>query len=191
LAKPLSRWHYILGKCAAVGVIVNLLITVPALMLFAQHGLDDMDYLIDPDFFWKNRGVGPASWPLLLGILGYAAVVTVTLSLLLVAVATWVRRTMPMVMIWTTLFLFLHLFSIMLVDGFHLDGRWRLLDLWNNIGLVGCACLGFDDDHVLIPAVLLPKPSPTVLEAAGVLLGVCILCLIYLNRRTRAVEIVK
>ena len=137
LSKPLSRWHYITGKCVAVGVIVNMLTTLPALVLFAQHGLDDMDYLIDPDFFLKNRGTGPAGWPLLLGVLGYAAVMTFTLSVLLVATATWVRRTMPMVMVWTTLFLFLHLYSVMLVEGFHFDPRWRLVDLWNDIGLVG------------------------------------------------------
>src|SRR5262245_5318244 len=29
LAKPLSRWHYLLGKCLAVGVVVNLLTTLP------------------------------------------------------------------------------------------------------------------------------------------------------------------
>jgi ABC-2 type transport system permease protein len=191
LAKPLSRWHYILGKCLAVAVVVNLLTTVPALALYVQHGLDDMDYFIDPDFFWKNRGIGNASWPLLLGVLGYGAVMTVTLSLLLVATATWVRRTMPIVMVWTTLFLFLHLFSAMLVDGFHFDARWRLVDLWNDIGLVGCAFLGLGSAFNPLPPALMPPPQPALAEAAGVLLGVCLVCLIYLNRRTRAVEIVK
>jgi ABC-2 type transport system permease protein len=191
LAKPLSRWHYILGKCVAVAVVVNLLTTLPALVLYLQHGLDDLDYFLDPDFFRKNLGIGHASWPLLLGVLGYSAVMTVTLSLLLVATATWVRRTMPIVMVWTTIFLFLHLFSGMLVDGFHFDARWRLVDLWNNIGLVGCACLGLGDETNPLPPMLMPPPQPAVAEAALVLLGVCLLCLIYLNQRTRAVEIVK
>jgi ABC-2 type transport system permease protein len=192
LAKPLSRWHYIGGKCLAVGIIVNLLTTVPALILFAQHGLDDMDYLIDPDFFWKNRGTGPAGWPLLVGILGYGLVMTVALSVLLVATATWVRRTMPMVMIWTTLFLFLHLFSTMLVDGFHFDGNWRLLDLWNDLGLIGCACLQMGQEFaVALPPSLYGSPQPPLGLAALVLTGVCLLCLMYLNRRTRGVEIVK
>jgi ABC-2 type transport system permease protein len=191
LSKPLSRWHYILGKCLAVAVVVNLLTTLPALALFAQHGMDDMDYLIDPDFFLKNRGIGPASWPLLLGILGYGALMTVTLSILLVATATWVRRTMPMVMVWTSLFLFLHLFSGMLVDGFHFDAHWRLVDLWTDIGLVGCAGLGLGEGLNPLPPLLLPPPQPAVAEAALVLFGVCILCLIYLNQRTRAVEIVR
>jgi hypothetical protein len=192
LAKPLSRWHYILGKFLAVSIIVNLLTTLPALALFAQHGLDDMEYLVDPDFFWKNRGTGPASWPLFLGIVGYGAVLTVSLSIMLVATATWVRRTMPMVMIWTTLFLFLHLFSTMLVDGFHFDGNWRLIDLWNDIGLVGCACLQMGPDFITpAPQTMYAVPQPSVWLAGLVLMGVCLGCLIYLNRRTRGVEIVK
>jgi hypothetical protein len=190
LSKPLSRWHYIAGKCLAVGVVVNLLTTLPALVLFAQHGLDDLDYLTDPDFFWKNRGAGPASYVLLMGIIGYGAVMTVVLSLLLVATASWVRRTMPLVMVWTTLFLFLHLISVMLVDGFQFDRHWRLLDLWADIGLVGCVFLGIEQNFSILQTLYsTARPDPS--EAGVVLFGVCCLCLIYLNRRTRAVEIVK
>jgi ABC-2 type transport system permease protein len=190
LAKPLSRWHYVLGKSLAVGVIVNLLTTLPALLLFAQHAMDDMEYLVDPDFFWKNRGAGPAGWVLLLGILEYGALLTVFLSLLLVTTATWVRRTMPLVMVWTTLFLFCHLFSVMLVDGFQCSEHWRLIDLWGDVGLVGCACLGIGPDFSILQTLYL-SPRPSVGEAALVLLGVCAVCLIYLSRRMRAVEIVK
>jgi hypothetical protein len=185
LAKPVSRWHYILGKCVAVGIVVNLVTTLPALVLFAQHGLDDMEYFIDPDFFWKNRGNGPASWPLLLGIFGYGLILTVCLSLILVAAATWVRRTMPMIMIWTTLFLFLHLFAVMLVDGFYFDPHWRLMDLWNNMQLLGCACLSMERERIE------PFAQPEFYEAALTLGAVCLISVIYLNRRTRAVEIVK
>ncbi len=186
LSKPLSRWHYLLGKCLAVGVVVNLLTTVPALALYAQHGLDEWDYFVDPHFFWNtNTGTGPAGLPLLLGILGYGLLLTVCLSLMLVATACWVRRTMPMIMVWTTLFLFLRLLSALLVDGLHYDEHWRLIDLWNNLRLVGYSFLG------IRPARVVPAPQPQVYEAALVLGAVCLLCLTYLNLRTRAVEIVK
>jgi ABC-2 type transport system permease protein len=186
LAKPLSRWHYVLGKCLAVGVVVNLLTTLPALLLFAQHGLDDWDYLVDPDFFRRtNTGLGPASLPLLAGILGYGLVLTVCLSLMLVAAASWMRRTMPLIMVWTSLFLFFRLLASILVDGLHYDPRWRLMDLWNNLRLLGCVCLAVDHERIA------PQPQPAFGEAALVLGAVCILCLSYLNRRTRAVEIVK
>ncbi len=186
LAKPLSRWHYILGKCLAVGVVVNLLTTLPAVVLYAQHGLDDWDYVADPDYFINtNTGRGPAGLPLLLGILGYGLVLTVFLSVLLVAVASWVRRTVPMIMVWTSLFLFFRLLASIVVDGLEHDEHWRLIDLWNNLRLVGYACLGIRHGDIS------PRPQPQTWEAALVLGGIGIVCLIYLNLRTRAVEIVK
>src|SRR5216683_4599976 len=39
LSKPLSPWHYLAGKCLAVAAIVNLMTTVPALVLYFQYGL--------------------------------------------------------------------------------------------------------------------------------------------------------
>src|SRR5947209_2108102 len=94
LSKPLSRWHYVLGKCLAVGVVVNLLTTLPALVLYVQHGMDDFAYFTDPNYFrTTNTGQGPGGLPLLLGVLGYGLVLTAFLSVLLVAVASWVRRT--------------------------------------------------------------------------------------------------
>src|SRR5262249_50175983 len=86
LSKPLSSWHYLLGKCLAVSVFVNLMTTLPAVVLWVQYGLlDSWDYFLD-------------NADLLAGILGYGLVLTVSLSLLLVATASWLRRTVPMVM---------------------------------------------------------------------------------------------
>jgi ABC-type transport system involved in multi-copper enzyme maturation permease subunit len=172
LSKPLDRWHYLLGKCLAVAVFVNLMTTLPALVLYAQYGL-----LTTWSYF-------SGSVPLLLGILAYGAVLTVCLSILLVATASWLRRTVPMIMAWTTLFVLLRLLSAALVDGLHYSPRWRLLDLWNNLFLVGNVCLGVPL-HTVRPA-----PQPDVVEAALVLTGGCLLCLSYLNLRIRAVEVV-
>jgi hypothetical protein len=186
LAKPLSRWHYVLGKCLAVGVVVNLLTTVPALLLYAQHALDDWDYFTDPDFFLRTgTGEGPAGVPLLLGVLGYGLVLTVCLSLVLVAAASWARRTMPLVLVWTTVFLFFRLLAAVLVDGLRYGARWRLMDLWNDLRLVGCALLQVGHERIS------PQPQPGTGEAALVLGGVCLLCLSYLSLRTRAVEVVR
>ena len=185
LSKPIKRWHYLAGKCLAAGVVINLLTTLPALLLFAQHGLDDWEYLTNPNYFTQSgTGKGPAGLPLLLGILAYGAVLTVFLSLMLVTVASWVRRTMPLVMVWTAMFMFVRLLASMLVDLKYGD-RWRLIDLWNNLCIVGSWCLGFES------YTLGPSGQPTFLEASLVLLGVSVICLIYLNLRTRAVEIVR
>jgi hypothetical protein len=190
LAKPVSRWHYVLGKVLAVGVVVNLMTTVPALLLYVQYGFGNWDYFLDNDYFRNNPPGpgpgGPAGLELLLGILGYGLVLTVCLGVMLVALASWLRRTMPLIMVWTGVFLFLQLIARILVDPrvLALDRHWRLLDIWNSLCLVGNACLQ-------IPPARRWGPQPELGWAIVVLGGVCLLCLSYLNLRTRAVEIVR
>jgi hypothetical protein len=191
LSKPLHRWHYLAGKGLAVAVLVNLMTTLPAVILFLQYGLldDSWDYFIDRDYYAHHNftglggmDLGPAGPRLLLGILGYGLLLTVVLSLMLVATASWLRRTVPMIMVWTTLFIFFRLLGSALVYGLHYDPRWRLIDVWNDLYVVGLASLG------------MPHPGPRypeVIEAALVLGVVCIVCLSYLNLRIRAVEIVR
>jgi ABC-2 type transport system permease protein len=111
----------------------------------------------------------------------------VVLSILLVATASWMRRTMPLIMVWMSLFFFLRLLANTLVDGLKYDARWRLLDLWNDLTLLGQACLGFTHAELERAG---NRPFPEFWEAGLLLAGVCALCLIYLNHRTRAVEIV-
>jgi ABC-2 type transport system permease protein len=173
LSKPLSRWHYLLGKGLAVAVFINLLTTLPTLILFVQWGL-----LESWDYFYDN-------FDLLLGILGYGAVVTVTLTLLLLATATCLRKTVPLIMMWTTLFFFLSLLSSALVHDLHFSPRWRLIDLWGDTALIGRVCLGLPERPMEF------ANHPPWYEAALTLGGVCLLCLIYLIRRIRAVEIVR
>jgi ABC-type transport system involved in multi-copper enzyme maturation permease subunit len=173
LSKPIGRWHYVLGKCLGIGAFVNLMTTVPALLLWIEAGL-----LFD----WKSYYLN--NLDLLAGVLGYGLVLTVTLSLLVVATAVWVRRTVPMVMVWMGVFVLLRLLAAFLVDGLRLTERWRLIDLWNNLYLCGLSCLGADHDTVR------PTPQPEYWEAWAVIAGVCVACLLYLRRRIQAVEIV-
>ena len=173
LSKPLSPWHYLAGKCLAVAAIVNLMTTLPALVLYFQYGvLTSWEYFVQ-DF------------RLLFGILGYGLELTVCLSLMLVATAGWLRRTVPMIMAWTTIFIFLRLLSVALVNGLKMSPRWRLMDLWNDTFLLGAYCLRVEPYKDWQPF------QPTIGEAAVVLGVVCILCLTYLTLRIRAVEIVR
>ena len=173
LSKPLGRWHYLGGKCLAVAVFVNLMTTVPAVVLFVQYGLlDSWSYFVD-------------SFRLLVGILAYGLTLSVCLSLMIVAAATWLRKTVPLIMTWTTFFLFFRLLALAMVEGFKYSPRWRLIDLWNSTYIVGNALLGMPHD------TLRPSSQPSVLEAALVLGGLSCICLIYLNLRIRAVEIVR
>ncbi|MCI0640403.1 MAG: ABC transporter permease subunit [Gemmataceae bacterium] len=189
LAKPISRWHYVAGKCLAASVVVHMLTTLPAIILFIQHGMEDFDYFLNPDYFVEsNTGRGPASWPLLWGILQYGIFLSVVLSLILVATASWVRRTMPMIMLWLSLFIFLRLLAGILVDGLQYGVRWRLLDLWNDLCIVGSRFLGFEQ-YTMGPGG--PDRQPAFWEASLVLAGVCALCLMFLSRLTRGVEVVR
>jgi ABC-2 type transport system permease protein len=169
LSKPLGRWHYVLGKCLAVAVFVNLMTTVFALVLWVEYGLldDDWSYLT-------------GTWNIVAGILGYGAVLTVFLSLLLVATASWLRRTVPMVMVWAALFVFARGLREMFEKLAPDVSQWRLIDLWYDASLIGDWCLGLPHD----------AGQPATQEAALVLGAVSLACLIYLNRRIRAVEVV-
>ena len=183
LAKPIGRWQYLLGKCLAVTIVVQLMTTLPALVLYGQHAFEDWNYFTNVEYF-SDSGNSPAGVPLLVAVLCYGTLLSVFFSILLVATASCMRRTMPLIMVWMSLFFFLRLLANILVDGLKYDARWRLLDLWNSLTMLGQACLGFYHDDIS------PKPQPEFWEAGLMLTGVCIVCLIYLNRRTRGVEIV-
>jgi len=173
LSKPIARWHYLLGKCLAVAVFINMLTTLPALVLFVEFCfLDGWDYV-------REHGL------LCFGILGYGLVLTVTFSLLVVTISSWMKTTVPIIMTWATVFLFPKLVAGMLVDGLHFDQRLRLIDLWNNAWLIGNRLLDIPENQIR------PWPQPELYEAGLVLLAVCVLCVVALVRRIRAVEIIK
>jgi len=145
--------------------------TIPALVLFAECGL-----VKTWDYYGDNLR-------LLVGILGYGAVLTVTLGLLLLATACGLRRMIPMIMVWMAIFGFARLLVDALLSTVRLDARIRLLDLWNDMYLVGNRCLGMSLSTVN------PQPQPKVWQAAAVLVAVCAGCILYLNRRIQAVEV--
>jgi len=169
LSKPIQRWHYILGKCLTVAVLINVMTTLPALILWFEYGMLDTDWT-----YLRTTG------NLVLGIFAYGAVLTVFLSLMLVATAAWLRKTVPMIMVWTAIFVFARGIREMFEKLVPEVPQWRLVDLWYDAYLVGNWCLG------------LPREvgQPATQEAALVLLAVSLACLIYLNRRIRAVEVI-
>jgi ABC-2 type transport system permease protein len=224
LSKPLSRWHYLLGKGIALAVFINLLTTLPALVLFVQFGFVEPGHsggvwsfpylgaiavaLVLIGWVWTGRlsrvGLGAAvtitaaelavlmtgnyfrfNYHLAFGILGYGAILTVTLTLAILAASAWLQKTVPLVIFWTGLLFFCRLLTEELVGALHFDPRWRLLDLWNCAALLGNYCLQIE------PSQIRPAPQPAWYEAAFVLGSVCILCTTYLILRIRAVEIVK
>jgi ABC-type transport system involved in multi-copper enzyme maturation permease subunit len=177
LSKPLHAWHYLLGKFMAVALFINMMTTFPALALFVQFGtLNGWEQFV-------NR------LPLIWGILGYGGLLTVTLGLLLLATATWLKRTVPMVLAWVCILVFSRVLARNLADGLMLSPRWRLLDLWNSLYILGSKGLGTHASLRALPKR--PDPvQPEWYEAALVVVVVCLLSLAYLHRRLRAVEVV-
>lgn len=173
LSKPIGRWHYILGKCLAVAFLINLLTTFPAFLLWVEAGL-----LYDwQSYYFDNLN-------LLLGIIGYGLTLTVTLSLLVIATSVWLRRTVPLVMVWMGLFALLPMLSGWLVSATD-NESWRLIDLWNSLYLCGLSCLQADHSTVR------PTPQPPYWQAWIAVGSVTLACLAYLRRRIQAVEIVR
>jgi ABC-type transport system involved in multi-copper enzyme maturation permease subunit len=174
LSKPIGRRHYLFGKALAVAVVINAMTTLPAIGLFVEYGfIDTWDYYVD-------------SSRMLLGILAYGAALTVTLSLLLLVTATWLRRTVPLVMVWTAAFVMARLVQRWLVDGLDMAPEWRLLDIWNDMYLFGQWVFG-KEHHLLRPT---NQIQPAYWKATAVMVAVCAVCAVYLRKRVRAVEVV-
>jgi ABC-type transport system involved in multi-copper enzyme maturation permease subunit len=166
LAKPLSGRHYVFGKCLAVAVVVLAMTALPAVLLFVEYGL-----LEGWEYFWDARR-------LLAGILGYGALLAVVLSLLLVAVTSWVQKTVPLVMVWSAIFIMAPLVGLNLAEWTG-EPQWRLMDLWNCGYIVGNRMLG----------VTLEK-QPSVAAAATMLAVAVFASIGLLSARIRAVEVV-
>lgn len=170
LSRRINRWHYVVGKLLSIGLLVSLTTTIPALILYLQYG-----FLSEStDYFRENLGI-------LRGILGYGLILSVTLSLLLFAMASWLQKTVPLVMAWTCLFVMVPALAALLRRVFD-DRNWQLLMLWRDIRLLGTWCFGgIDSDREL--QLLLP--------AAVVVSVVCLLSIVALIPRVRAVRVVQ
>jgi ABC-2 type transport system permease protein len=180
LSKPIHRWHYVLGKILAVAVFIAMLTTLPGLVLFVEGMLLSDD-------------VTKAPWHLLWGVLGYGLVLTVVLSPLVIALASWLRRRVPLVMVWTGLLFFCRIMGDFLVDVLRYPPQWRLIDLWNLMYVVGSWCLQTSADlggGERIRQLSQTARQPPVEQAALVLGLIVVAAVVYLHTRIRAVEVV-
>ena len=139
MSRRISLVHYALGKLLAIGIFVLLITTVPALVLFFEYGL--LGNFIE--YFSEN-------FQIVFGILGYGILLSVAIGLLLLALVSWMPRPVPLVILWGGLFVFLPILSRFLavalrdpVVDFE-ESSWRLLDIWNDLYIVGSKFFGVD-----------------------------------------------
>jgi ABC-2 type transport system permease protein len=170
LSRPIGRRHYIIGKLSAIGSIVLLITTIPALVLYAEYGMLSSSL----DYFRENPRI-------LVGILGYGLAMAATLSMLLAAIASWVPRTVPLVMSWSFVFVLMPVLAEVM-EHVGDNNRWLLLDLWRDLQLVGRWCFGSVREQ--------RHEDDLILWAACIVLGVFIVATLAFLRRVRAVEIV-
>ena len=168
LSRSIDRRHYIVGKLLTVGVLVSLLTTMPAMLLFVEYGMftSSFDY-------WLTQ------WRIPLSLLFYGGVLATVLSIALVTLSSYLHRMAPIAITWASLFVLLRAMRGLMKEK---SIYWGLIDPWRDMHYVGR--LAFDqfrnDDERRFAYC-----------AAGLLAGVCAICLIALVRRVRAVEIVE
>jgi hypothetical protein len=171
LSRRIDKRHYIAGKLLAIGGVVSLITAVPALLLYLEYGL----FSSSLDYFRENPRI-------IAGILGYGAIMAVTFSLVLAAIASWVPRTVPLVMTWAGIFVLLPALGES-IGQMRDEPRWALLDLPRDLYVLGSKCFGAleagTDDARLADAAMWAVPA------------VCVVCLLSLVRRVRAVEVVR
>lgn len=169
LSRRIDRRHYIVGKLLAVSVIVSLLTTVPALVLFLEYGLFTSSFE-----YWFNH------WHIAVSVLAYGLVLCVALSILLVTLSAYLQRAAPIAITWASMFVMLSAIGAELARATG-NEYWRLIDPWRQIRYVGRLLFGtFDDVDQLARA-----------ETAAIILPVvCLVALLALVRRVRAVDVV-
>ena len=168
LSRRMGKRHYIVGKLLTIAAVVTIATTLPALVLFVEYGTlsNSFQYFLD-----NSRILG--------GILGYGAVLAIVQSLMIFAIAAWVPRTVPLVMTWLGLFVLLKGLAdaMRAIDG---NRYWLLLGIWDDMHRLGRWCFGSLD----------PSRIPSAGYCLAVLLSLCVVSLVLIVRRVRAVEVV-
>jgi len=170
LARRIDRRHYIVGKLLAVSSIIMLLTVVPALLLFVEYGMftASTQYWID-------------NWQIPLAVLAFGLVLCLVNSILLVTLSAYLQRIVPITITWATIFLLLGSLSGYLRRATE-DERWRLMDPWWDMRIVG---------RMIFGSFQTESESELAMWATLLLVGVCSVALVALVHRVRAVDIVE
>ncbi len=177
LSKPMGHWHYLAGKILTVAVFTLLMTLVPAVVLYLECSM-----LMEEDYFTNNLRM-------LAGITLYAIAIAGVLGVLVVALASAVRRTAPLVMIWIAILAICPVMGNLFVDRLGYSANWRLIDLWNDLYVFGSWCLNVSPIPPTGPRGFIRR-QPELLPTMLVLGTLMVTCLFYLHRKIRAVEVV-
>lgn len=170
LSRRIDRRHYLVGKLLAIAVLVSLLTTVPALILFLEYGM----FSESTEYWWSNRRI-------VMSVVGYGSIIAIVNSIWLTALAAHLQRAAPIAIAWSSLLFLPGRFGDYLKAATN-NESWRLLDLWRNMRLAGKLCFEqFRND----------TEREMAWKAAAVLVTLSAIALVALVRRVRAVEVVE
>jgi ABC-2 type transport system permease protein len=188
LSRPFSRAEYVLGKMGVLFLLLSSITWLPVLLLFGlQSGLADAGWFAEN--YWMMGSI------FLSGILWI-----IVISLLSLAISAWVRWRIVASVLLFGIFFVAAAFAEM-INGILSTTRGHLLNIahlifgviWPSLFRLGQEVAAANPHARHAPrgaAPFLPQPIP-LWEAWVVVLVVCSLCLLLLNRRLRAREVVR
>lgn len=169
LSKPIDVRHYTIGKLLAIAFVLATLTLIPGLVLFLSYGL-----FSNSPMYWIDE------WRLARGIIGYSFSIMAIDGLILLALASWLRRPAALLLAWTAMFVALPALSQGLEFQFH--SRWfRLVNIWWDVGMLGAMSFGSLQD---------PKNAPLRPWVALTVALLSIVCVWLIRKNLRAVEAV-
>lgn len=175
LSRRIDRGQYIVGKLMAISVLIASMTVLPALLLFFEYGA-----------FTTGREYWLANWQVIPSVLGYGAVMCFTLSLMLTTISAYLQKMAPIAITWACMFVLLKTVAIEVARETR-ESAWLLLDPWENILYAGRLFFGVfpergDGLHV---------DANHAVAACSLLVIVCTICMFFLVRRVRAVDVVE
>lgn len=165
--RPLSRAGYVLGRMAALFILLLLITLVPGLLLFAvQSGLAGAAWM------WSNLWIARA---LVFGSLIWI----LTLSLIALALSAWMKRKIAAAGLMLAVFAIGGGFG-QAINAILRTQKGTLVDIGNLVSVVWCGLFRVHTGETV-----------TAAEAWIALLVICACCLMLLARKLHPVEVVK
>ena len=169
LSRRIDRLHYIFGKLLAVATLIWIVTVLPALGLFVEYGL----FTTSADYWIDNLTIVG-------GVLGYGLVSGFALSLTLVTLSSYLVRTAPIAIVWSSAFVLLAGLSNLLSEATG-NRYWKLLSFWRDVRYTGQMAFDYFGGR---------SPNALAWPAFWIVCGVCVVMWLALLRRVRAVEVV-
>ena len=167
LSKPISWMDYLIGKFAAIGILLGCLTLVPGLLLFLEQSL-----LAGTDFLKDNYWV-PFS------IIAYSVIIILSTSLLILVFSSLTTNPRYAIIGFSAVW-FGSIVLYEVLKEMARTSKVALVSIWANYDILGTTIFGGSPDY-----------SVHWVWSLLIQIAVIVFCLFVLRRRIRAVEVVK